>query len=199
MIGRSSGSSTSDGLPLRRVSRRRLSRRRRPGCISRRDRRATSLPSSTSIIAATDVIGFDIEYSRKMVSGVIGLLGRDVAHAEIFEIDRMAVLLDQEDGAGDFAGRDLVADIVADALEFCAAKSSARLRRYGGIPERRPRQRPPRQAGRSAGATMPRRVKPSVLHRFIDQLLHCRWMRWRSDGVCSSNTKNMSCLRSITK
>ena len=31
-----------------------------------------SLPSSTSIIAATEVIGFDIEYSRKMVSAVIG-------------------------------------------------------------------------------------------------------------------------------
>ena len=33
-----------------------------------------SLPSSTSIIAATLVIGFDIEYSRKIVSGVIGRL-----------------------------------------------------------------------------------------------------------------------------
>ncbi len=33
-----------------------------------------SLPSSTNIIAATDVIGFDIEYSRKMVSAVIGSL-----------------------------------------------------------------------------------------------------------------------------
>ena len=31
-----------------------------------------SLPSSTSIIAATEVIGFDIEYSRKIVSAVIG-------------------------------------------------------------------------------------------------------------------------------
>ena len=33
-----------------------------------------SLPSSTSIIAATLVIGFDIEYRRKMVSSVIGSL-----------------------------------------------------------------------------------------------------------------------------
>ena len=33
-----------------------------------------SLPSSTSIMAATLVIGFDIEYSRKIVSGVIGRL-----------------------------------------------------------------------------------------------------------------------------
>jgi len=33
-----------------------------------------SLPSSTSIIAATDVIDLVIEYSRKIVSGVIGCL-----------------------------------------------------------------------------------------------------------------------------
>jgi hypothetical protein len=31
-----------------------------------------SLPSSTSIIAATLVMGFDIEYRRKIASGVIG-------------------------------------------------------------------------------------------------------------------------------
>ncbi len=55
---------------------------------------SASLPSSTSIIAATDVIGFDIEYSRKMLSAVIGRPLSHVAQAEAFEIDGMAVLLD---------------------------------------------------------------------------------------------------------
>ena len=49
-----------------------------------------SLPSSTSIIAATDVTGFDIEYRRKIVSARHRQFGRDVANAEIFEIDRLA-------------------------------------------------------------------------------------------------------------
>jgi hypothetical protein len=44
-------------------------------------------------------------------------LGRDVANPEIFEVDRLPVLLDQHDGARNLAGRDLVADVVADALQ----------------------------------------------------------------------------------
>jgi len=36
--------------------------------------------------------------------------GRDIADAEIFGINRLAVLLDQEDRAGDLSGRDLVSD-----------------------------------------------------------------------------------------
>ena len=50
--------------------------------------------------------------------------GRDVAHAEFLEIDGMAVLLDQQDRAGNLAGRDLVADVVADALQFRARETS---------------------------------------------------------------------------
>jgi hypothetical protein len=39
-------------------------------------------------------------------------LGRDIADAEILEIDRLAMLLDQQDCARDFAGRDLVSDVI---------------------------------------------------------------------------------------
>ena len=73
-----------------------------------------SLPSSTSIIAATLVIGLLIEYRRKMVSSVIGSLGREIAHAEEFVIDRLAMLLDQQNGARDFAVGDLAAEKFAD-------------------------------------------------------------------------------------
>ena len=42
----------------------------------------------------------------------------DVPHSEFLEIDGMAVLLDQDDGAGNLAGGDLVAHVVADTLEL---------------------------------------------------------------------------------
>ena len=40
-------------------------------------------------------------------------------------IDRLAVLLDQQDGAGNLAGRDLVAEIIADAFEFLRVEMRA--------------------------------------------------------------------------
>ena len=43
-----------------------------------------------------------------------GQFRRDVAAAEILEIDRLAVLLEQQDRAGKRAGRDLVPDVVGD-------------------------------------------------------------------------------------
>ena len=51
------------------------------------------------------------------MSGVIGCPVVGVPHAETFEIDRLAVLLDQQDGAGNLAGRDLVANGVANPVE----------------------------------------------------------------------------------
>jgi len=50
-------------------------------------------------------------------------LARDVARTEAFEIDGMTVLLDQNDGAGDLAGRNFVADVIADPLQFRARKA----------------------------------------------------------------------------
>ena len=52
-----------------------------------------------------------------MVSALIGKLGRDVADAKVLEINRPAVLLDQQDRAGDFGTGNLVADVIADARE----------------------------------------------------------------------------------
>src|SRR6266404_7815411 len=93
-----------------------------------------SLPSSTSIIAATEVIGFDIEYRRKIVSAVHRQLGRDVANPENFEVDRLPVLLDQHDGTRNLAGRDLVADVVADALQPSLRKPCRDGRRLFCVP-----------------------------------------------------------------
>ncbi len=53
-------------------------------------------------------------------------LGRDVANTEVLEISRFAVLLDQDDGARNLPGRDLVAKEVADPLQFRARKLSRR-------------------------------------------------------------------------
>jgi len=40
-----------------------------------------------------------------------------IAHAEILEIDRLAVLLDQQHGAGNFSGCNLVAEVVANTIK----------------------------------------------------------------------------------
>ena len=45
------------------------------------------------------------------------LAGRGVPHAETFEMDQLAMLLDQHDGAGNLAGRDLVANVVANPVK----------------------------------------------------------------------------------
>ena len=45
------------------------------------------------------------------------LAGRGVPHAETFEIDRLAVLLDQQDCAGNLAGRNFIANVVADPVK----------------------------------------------------------------------------------
>ena len=45
------------------------------------------------------------------------LPGRWIPHAETFEIDRLAVLLDQQDRAGYLAGRDFVANVVANTIK----------------------------------------------------------------------------------
>ena len=58
------------------------------------------LPRSTSIIAGTLVMVLVTEWIGKMVSAVIGVSRLDVALAEALEIDRLAVALDQNDGAG---------------------------------------------------------------------------------------------------
>ena len=76
------------------------------------------LPRSTSIIAAKLVMVFVTEWIGKIVSVVIVDAGVDVALAEALEIDRLAVTLDQDDGAGNFAGRDLLIEELVDAGEF---------------------------------------------------------------------------------
>jgi hypothetical protein len=64
-------------------------------------------------------------------------LGRDVAHAKFFEIDGFAMLLDQDDGAGNPAARDLVLDVVADLIQPGARKTSrCRRRRFRAGPVR---------------------------------------------------------------
>ena len=88
------------------------------GMYFERGSSSLSLPSSTSIIAATEVIGFDIEYRRKMVSAAHRNFGGDVAQAKTLEINRVAVLLDQNDGAGNLALSDLVAEIIADPRQL---------------------------------------------------------------------------------
>ena len=78
--------------------------------------------------------------------------GREVADAETLEIDRLAVLLDQQDRAGNLAGRDFVANVIADPIEG-RARESWRVRRFRArlAPRaaiRRPGQWPaPRQQG----------------------------------------------------
>ena len=86
------------------------------------------LPRSTSIIAATLVTVFVTECSGKIVSGVIVDTGVDIALAEPLEIDRLAMPLDQQDGAGNFSGRRLFGEEVVDAREFFRRQRRARPR-----------------------------------------------------------------------
>ena len=63
------------------------------------------LPRSTSIIAATLVMVLVTEWIGKIASAVIGVPASTIALAETFQIDRLAVALDQHDGAGNLAAR----------------------------------------------------------------------------------------------
>jgi hypothetical protein len=69
-----------------------------------------------------------LAHRKQAEDGIIGhrQLGRDIAYAEEFAIDRLAVLLDQQDRAGDFSLRDLVAQIVADTLKLLRIEMRAR-------------------------------------------------------------------------
>jgi hypothetical protein len=125
-------------------------------------------------------------------------LGRDVANPEILEVDRLPVLLDQHDGARDLAGRDLVADVVADARKLFGREAGRSRNGSSVLPKLDRATTPAAIRSATAAATPQRCAKPSVLQRFIDELFEGRWTRWRSEGVCSSSTKSMSCLRSIT-
>ena len=61
---------------------------------------------------------------------------RDVAHAKAFEIDRLAVSLDQENRAGNLSARDVVPDVIADARKSFgrkAARDVGRRFRFRGI------------------------------------------------------------------
>ena len=53
-----------------------------------------------------------------MVSGGHRPAGVGVAHAEGFEIDLLAVLLDQHHRTGNFAGGDFVIEEIVDARQF---------------------------------------------------------------------------------
>ncbi len=127
VIGRFNGSSIKRTL-CRFIGelRHRPSHRQSRECISIRDRRGTSLPSSTSIIAATEVIGFRhrVEPENRVRASSAGRIAT-VADAKTLEIDRLAVLLDQQDRAGNLAGRDFVADVVRRADRARPRKSSA--------------------------------------------------------------------------
>src|SRR6202167_6503111 len=98
---------------------------------------------------------------------------RDVAHAEIFEIDGMAVLLDQQDGAGDLAGHNLVAEIVADARQFGRRKAGRdggrRFRATPRWPSGRERHKQQRQRRRDM-ATAPKTVSSPTPHRSSSSL-----------------------------
>ena len=86
------------------------------------------LPSSTSFIATTVVIALVIENRRKIVLSVIGALETVSCTPKNFVIDRLAVLLDQHDGAGNLAGRHLVLEELADLGELVRIEMRA-----GGI------------------------------------------------------------------
>jgi len=62
------------------------------------------LPWSTSIIAAMLVMVLVTEWIGKMVSAVIAFPPRTSRLPKLFEIDRLAVVLDQNDGTGNVAG-----------------------------------------------------------------------------------------------
>ncbi len=72
VIGRLSGSSTSLGFAFSSGFSTPTFASANAGIYFETGSSSLSLPSSTSIIAVTLVIGFDIEYRRKMVSAVIG-------------------------------------------------------------------------------------------------------------------------------
>ena len=72
VIDRRSGSSVSVGWPLSSSLSMPTLASAKAGMYFSMGSSSLSLPSSTSIMIATLVIGFDIEYSRKIVSDVIG-------------------------------------------------------------------------------------------------------------------------------
>ena len=72
------------------------------------------LPRSTSIIAATLVMVLVTEWIGKMRVRRHRRPRFDVALAEAFEIDRLAVVLDQNDGAGNFAGGNFAIEKIID-------------------------------------------------------------------------------------
>src|ERR1700682_2248103 len=72
---------------------------------------SASLPSSTNIIAAT-LFGQREQSKDRLVRH--RPLGDDILHAEELMIDRLAMLLDQKDRAGDLTGRHLVLEELAD-------------------------------------------------------------------------------------
>ncbi len=59
--------------------------------------------------------------------------GVDVALAEAFEIDRLAMTLDQDDGAGNLSGGDLVVDEIVDFGKLFERQFRVRRRaEFGG-------------------------------------------------------------------
>ncbi len=62
-----------------------------------------TLPSSTSIISAEAVIGFDIEAIQKRSSGFMGVFGGDVGVADGLDVERPLGRRDEHDGAGELA------------------------------------------------------------------------------------------------
>ena len=63
--------------------------------------------------------------------------GRGVAHPEELVIDRLAVLLDQQDSAGNLFGRDFVAEEFADFLELLLIEMGPRRNVEGALGSRR--------------------------------------------------------------
>jgi len=61
-----------------------------------------------------------IENRRKIVWSVIGALGNNVLNAEGFVIDRLAVLLDEQDSARDFAGRNFRCGELTNRIKLLA-------------------------------------------------------------------------------
>ena len=71
--------------------------------------------------------GDRLGHREQAEDGLVGdrRLGHHVLHAEGFVIDRLAVLLDQDDRAGDLAGRDLVLEELADLGELVLVEMRA--------------------------------------------------------------------------
>src|SRR5438067_3004048 len=91
----------------------------------------------------------------------------EIPHTEAFEVNGMAVLLDQNDGPRHLAGRNFLADQIADALQFRGRKTFKRSKLRLGTARASASQRESHDPKRKRRP----RFEPSVLDRLMGSLL----------------------------